>query len=103
MWLLLHYQNVNHAKPIPRQKVYQLLEKQIKKHPAYLEYIYEHGNTSVIDALIKNGNEQKAMERAENLLVAHNGTIPINANPSTTVHILVRRLRELIEYYNYAP
>jgi RloB-like protein len=103
LWLLLHYQNINHAKPIPRQEIYQLLEEQINKHPAYIEYIYEHGNTSVIDALIKTGNEQKAIERSENLLVAHNGTIPINANPSTTVHILVRRLRELIEYYNYAP
>ncbi|WP_153800454.1 RloB family protein [Foetidibacter luteolus] len=103
LWLLLHYQNVNHAKPIPRQEVYQLLEAQIKKHPAYTEYVYEHGKTSVIDALLKTGNEQKAIERAENLLTAHNGTAPIYANPSTTVHILVRRLRELIEYYNYAP
>jgi hypothetical protein len=53
--------------------------------------------------LVKTGNEKKAIERAEILLTAHDGTTPINANPSTTVHILVRRLRELIEYYNYAP
>ena len=103
LWLLLHYQNVNPAKPIPRQEVYRLLETQIKKHPAYSGYIYKHGSTSVIDALIKTSNEQKAIESAEILLLAHNGTAPINANPSTTVHILVKRLRELIEYYNYAP
>jgi hypothetical protein len=103
LWLLLHYQNVNHTKPIPRKEIYQLLEAQIKKHPAYAEYVYEHGKTAVIDALLKTGNEPKAIERAENLLTAHNGTTPINANPSTTVHILVRRLRELIQYYNYVP
>jgi RloB-like protein len=103
LWLLLHYQNISHAKPVPRQEIYQLLEDKIKKHPAYTQYIYKHGSTSVIDVLLKTGNEQKAIERAASLLAAHNGTTPINANPSTTVHILVRRLRELIEYYNYAP
>ncbi len=103
LWLLLHYQNVNHAEPIPRQEVYLLLEAQIKKHPAYTGFNYEHGKTSVIDALIKTGNEKKAIERAENLLAAHNETLPINANPSTTNHILVKKLRELIEYYNYEP
>lgn len=103
LWLLLHYQNVDSGTFLPRQEVYQLLETQIKKHPLYTEYIYDHGNTSVIDALIKTGKEQKAIERAEDLLIAHDGTVPINANPSTTVHILVRRLKELIEYYNYAP
>lgn len=103
LWLLLHYQNVTTAKHLPRQEIYQLLETQIKKHPAYNTYIYKHGSTPVIDALIKTGNEQKAIERAENLLIAHNGALPISANPSTTVYILVRRLRELIEYYNFAP
>jgi hypothetical protein len=101
LWLLLHYQNLHYQKALPRKEIYQLLESQIKKHPAYKEYVYEHGKTSIIEALIKTGNEQKAILRAENLLVAHGKTAAINANPSTNVHTLVKRLRELIDYYNY--
>ncbi len=100
LWLLLHYQNVDHAKPIPRNKIYQLLEARIKRHPAHREFIYQHGKRAVIDALLKSGNEPKAIQRAEDLLKAHDLTTPINANPSTTVHVLVKRLRELIQYYN---
>jgi hypothetical protein len=49
------------------------------------------------------GNEAKAIERAEKLLAEQVGKIPIETNPSTTVHLLVRRLRDLIEWYSYTP
>jgi hypothetical protein len=51
------------------------------------------------------GNEQKAMGRATQLFQEHasKGKPPIEANPSTKVHILVQRLRELIAWYAYKP
>lgn len=60
---------------------------------------------AVIDILFSNGDEQKALERASKLIEKHHekGNLPIDANPSTKVHILVERLRELIDWYSYPP
>jgi len=99
LWFLLHYQNVSFNVPISRRDIYKLLEAQVKKHPAFRTFEYEHGKIKIIDAVIKTGNENKAIERAIDLLNAHKETPPIKANPSTVVHKVVIRLRELIEYY----
>jgi len=102
LWLLLHFATAEPSKPLLRHDINLLLEGAIKKHPAYTNFIYQHGNANVIDAVFKTGNEQKAIERAEKLL-KENPRPPIEANPSTTVHLLVKRLRELIEFYSYIP
>lgn len=101
LWLLLHFISVDTAKPIPRNEIYALLNDSVKKYSDDFEYI--HGDTEIVDLVLKHGNENKAIERAEAILRKQAGIQPIDANPSTTVHILVKRLRDLIEYYSYIP
>jgi len=103
LWLLLHFTDVNSANPIPRADIYSSLETAIKSFETHKVFVYEHGKTEVIDVLIELGSEVKAIEQAEKLLAEQKGKQPIDANPSTTVHILVKRLRELIEWYSYSP
>ena len=105
LWLLLHYTEINSEKPIPREDIYSRLETAIKVFPSHSTFVYKHGKTEVINAIKENGDENRAIKRAIKLLGEHTakGNQPINANPSTTVHILVRRLRELIDWYSYEP
>ena len=103
LWLLLHFIDVSSEKPIPRADIYLNLEAAIKSFDSHKLFIYEHGKTEVIDVLMKLGNEEEAIERADKLMIAQEAKQPIDANPSTHVHILVKRLRELIEWYSYIP
>jgi hypothetical protein len=105
LWVLLHFVTVDVETLIPRAEIYTRIETAIKQIPAFTEFVYEHGNVNVIDVLLNNGNEQNAIERATKLLEEHRkkGNQPIDANPSTTVHILVKRLRDLIDWYSYVP
>lgn len=103
LWILLHFIDVDAETLIPRADIYTSIEREIKQIPAHTEFVYEHGNVNVIDVLIKSGNEQKAIKRATKLIEDHTKkeNQPIDANPSTTVHILVERLRELIDWHSY--
>lgn len=103
LWLLLHFSDVSSINPIPRADIYSSLQTIIKTFETHKQFVYEHGKTEVIDALVELGSEAKAIERAEKLLAEQKGKQPIDANPSTTTHILVKRLRELIEWYSYSP
>ena len=103
LWLLLHFIEISSQKPIPRADIYSSLETVIKSFANYELFVYEHGKTGIIDALIELGSEAKAIERAEKLFAEQKGKPPIDANPSTTAHILVKRLRELIAWYSYTP
>ncbi len=103
LWVLLHFSDVSSANPIPRADIYSSLETVIKSFETHNLFVYEHGKTEVIDAVIELGSEAKAIQRAEKILAEQKGKQPIDANPSTTVHILVKRLRELIEWYSYSP
>lgn len=103
LWLLLHFNDIASITPIPRASIYVSLEAAIKSFESHRLFVYEHGKTGVIDAVMELGNESKAIERAEKLLAKQNEKQPINANPSTKVYILVKRLRELIEWYSYTP
>ena len=103
LWLLLHLTDVPVEKPIPRSEIYININDKIKETFKYKDFEYEHGNTNVVDIVTEIGNEEKAIERARVILKKFNGTHPIDANPSTTVHILIKRLRELITYYSYTP
>lgn len=101
LWLLLHIADVSAQKPIPRLEIYNRLNTKIKQHSKYKDFEYQHGNTNIVKIINDIGNEAKASERAENLLKQHKETLPIDANPSTTMHVLVKRLRDLIWYYCY--
>ncbi|MDP3930430.1 MAG: RloB family protein [Bacteroidota bacterium] len=103
LWLLLHFSDVSFNKPIPRADIYSSLQASIKSIETHKLFVYEHGKTDVIDALLELGSEAKAIERAEKLLTEQKDKNPIDANPSTTAHLLVKRLRELIEWYSYSP
>ncbi len=103
LWLLLHFIDVSSTNPIPRADIYSSLQTVIKSFETHKLFVYQHGKAEVIDALVKLGSEVKAIERAEKLLAEQKGKQPIDANPSTTVHVLVKRLRELIDWYSYSP
>ena len=49
------------------------------------------------------GNQNEAIRRAEILLQKHKVKNPIQANPSTKVHVLVKELLEWIAYFSYKP
>lgn len=101
LWLLLHLIDITHDVAIPRKEIYKLLEQQIKQHHQFEHFIYKHGKSNIIDSILAIGSEVHAIRRAAQLLDGHKGKKPIEANPSTTVHILVKRLRELIDWYSY--
>lgn len=103
LWILLHFTDVSSEKPIPRTEIYARLESKIKSTPSHTNFVYEHGKTEVIDVLLKIGNESKAIERAEKLYSEQKDKQPIEANPNTSVFILIKKLRELIEWYSYKP
>lgn len=106
LWLLLHFSDVNSTKSIPREDIYVCLGKEISSLEAYNTFVYDHKKSDsekVIGAVMTIGSEEKAIERAKKLLDKHKGKRPIDANPSTTVFILVNRLRELIDWYSYPP
>ena len=100
LWLLLHLADVKSTSPIPRKDIYQHLEEEIQnQHSA--DFTYVHGNSEIIDIILEIGNENKAIERASQLLDFHRTVAPIEANPSTRVHLLVKELRDWIAYYTY--
>ena len=101
LWLLLHFTDVSSENPIPRADIYAKLEENIKNNPAYSSFVYEHGNANIVDVVLKSGNEAQAIVRADRLNAEHKDHQPIDANPNTSVHILVKRLRELIKWYSF--
>lgn len=103
LWLLLHLIGVSSDTPIPRTEIYNKLNEKVKSNIKYQDFQYEHGNVNIVDIIVNIGSEDKAIERAEELFKKMMDIQPIDANPSTTVHILVKRLRELINYYSFQP
>ncbi len=103
LWLLLHVQPVGSDAVIPRAEVYGRLESTLQQIDPTSGFVYVHGETSVIDHVVQRGSESLAIERARALQRFHRDTPPLAANPSTTVHQLVERLRGLIKYYSYDP
>lgn len=104
LWLLLHLIDVSPATSIPRKKVYHMLQTAVRqKGGEYENFEYIHGNISIIEILSKMGDEEKAIKRAELLLEFHDMKKPIESNPSTHIHKLVKELRAWIRYYNWTP
>lgn len=105
LWLLLHLRDIDKSKTIPRQEIYELLASQIQKTPKYNQYVYEHRkpNPQTIEIIFEIGNIELAIERAKVLLNEQKEVNPINANPSTKVHLLVQQLNEWIKYFSFEP
>ncbi|MCT4589400.1 MAG: RloB family protein [Carboxylicivirga sp.] len=101
LWLLLHFIGVDSNYVLTREEIYSKLDVAGKSFVPEFEYV--HGNTDIVDIVSRYGSENDAIERAVAILKLKEGIQPIEANPSTTVHILIRRLRELIEYYSFKP
>lgn len=105
LWLLLHFIEVDKNTPIPRAEIYRLLKEEFKKIDGYNNYEYDHNTIDerTIEIIFKAGNRDLAIRRAEDLIEHHKENKPINANPSTKIHILIKELLEWIKYYSYVP
>lgn len=121
LWLLLHFQKVDPSTPIPRTDIYGALglhinnltlvppvvytKKKIPKEAreqGHNKPIYINGGKKLVEVTTQYGIEQKAIERAEELEKYHqqHTHTPIQSNPSTRVHHLVKELRAWINFYN---
>jgi hypothetical protein len=103
LWLLLHLAEVDSRNPLRRAQVYSLIQEFVRKHPGFADFEYKHGDTEILEILNVIGNQSKAIERATILLQEQQNREPINANPSTRVHLLVQDLISWIKYYSYEP
>jgi hypothetical protein len=103
LWLLLHFTDVDKAVALPRTEIYDLLQENIRANEAYSTFVYEHGNAGILPIIYEIGNQAAAITRAEALLKSQHRRKPIEANPSTRVHLLVKELLEWITYYSYEP
>lgn len=72
-----------------------------KSGSLYQNYIYNHqtDKAQIIKIIAQIGNEEQAIKKAEKLLPAQQNKNPIDANPSTKVHLLVIELPEWLEWY----
>ena len=90
LWLLLHfiYLDSSHTRDQLKQKLKTHLGGSYSKNnPGIYEQIVDHG-----------GDRSKAIGHAQTLLLRQKelGLSPANANPSTTVHLLIMRLEKLV-------
>lgn len=101
LWLLLHLTDLNPAQSIPRREIYERLESQIRSVPGYENFIYIHGDQSVLQVISEIGDEQAALHRSAQLIAFHKGKDPIICNPITYVSDLIIDLYSWINYYGY--
>ena len=101
LWLLLHLSEVDAQVALPRAEIYALLQENIRGYEKHKAFEYEHGNASILPIINEVGSQKDAINRAERLLLLQEAKTPIEANPSTKVHILVAELLEWITYYSY--
>ncbi|NJO02961.1 MAG: RloB domain-containing protein [Bacteroidia bacterium] len=101
LWLLLHLKSVSFEHPIPRQELYNQIENAIQIYgEKYKDFVYKHGKRDVVQIIAQVGNEEQAIKKAEKLLEQQKEKKPIEANPSTQVHLLVSELRAWIKFYD---
>lgn len=105
LWLLLHYQDVAADVPLSRRDyIYPQLELAVNKgrtEDTKILYDHKHPSHSFIDAIIKSGSQENAIQRAADLDDYHvkHGHPPVESNPNTHVYRLVRLLNSLFEWY----
>lgn len=116
LWLLLHLEDVNCSfcwdfdnlvkyPPMHREDIYTRMQEAISNHPNYSNYVYDHRKPlktqkGIIEVIQEIGDESEAIKRAEVLLQIQDGVIPLIANPSTKVHLLVQEIREWAKYFH---
>lgn len=102
LWLLLHFEEVDKENAIPRTEIYWRLEVALNRVCPEV-FKYEHGNNNVIDLVIEYGDKNAAIKRAEELCFFHSISKhePIDSNPNTLVHNLVKGLESWLAYYRY--
>lgn len=102
LWFLLHFEDVDATEGLPRKNIYKRLEDAIKRE-VDPNFEYKHGVSSIVDIIWQNGDQKKAIIRAQGLNKYHtdNQTDPINANPNTLVYRLVKELESWYSYYIY--
>ncbi|EDN69839.1 abortive phage resistance protein [Beggiatoa sp. PS] len=104
LWLLLHITKVEKTNPLSRQEIYIKLQNQIRKSgERYKDYVYDHKKPKenrIVEIIHEIGHEEQAIQKASQLFNYHKNKKPIEANPSTKVHILVKELRNWIKFYN---
>ncbi|NBC06055.1 MAG: RloB domain-containing protein [Bacteroidetes bacterium] len=101
LWLLLHFQQVDMKVALPRRDIYEALELAIQAYDP--SFAYRHGDSTVVEPVAQYGDEAAAEERAAVMLAFHDNRPVIEANPSTTLHKLVRELRDWGAFYTYKP
>lgn len=105
LWLLLHYQDVAADVPLSRGGIiYPQLEIVVNKgrtEATKIPYDHKHPSHAFIDAVIKSGSQEKAIQRAADLDDYHikQKHTPVESNPNTHVYRLVRILNDLYEWY----
>lgn len=103
LWLLLHLSEVDANVALPRAEIYTLLQENIRTYEGHKAFEYEHGNASILQIIYEVGSQEDAINRAKKLLQLQGAKTPIEANPSTKIHILVTELLEWITYFSYKP
>lgn len=99
LWLLLHFEDVAPGAPIPRQMLYDRIEKAAQQQEGYSDFEYDHGKPAILAIVRQYGDELVAAARAEVLRAAVKDVLRITANPSTDVDLLVKLLRGWIKFY----
>jgi hypothetical protein len=87
LWFLLHFYYFDSA--ITRNDYIVKLEE-------FLGRKYKKNDEEIYDLLLRSGNQQAAIKSAATLLAKHPENNPAKANPSTTVHLLVRELLRFV-------
>ncbi|MEK8019883.1 MAG: RloB family protein [Candidatus Parabeggiatoa sp.] len=102
LWLLLHITKVEESQPLSRSEIYAKLQTQIRKSgDKYHDYEYDHYKpNNIVEIINEMGHEEQAIQKADKLLDYHRNKKPIEANPSTKVHLLVKELRDWIKFYD---
>jgi hypothetical protein len=115
LWILLHLEDVycsscwtddNLVKypPMHRDEIYSRLQEAIKKYPSYSNFIYNHRKSlrnqkNIVEVIQEIGDEFEAIRRAKVLLEIQPNVVPLIANPSTKVHLLVQEIRRWAKFY----
>jgi hypothetical protein len=97
LWFLLHF--YYHQTATRRQEYPALIEKAFKQK-GHKTFKYTKNHPNMYGELAQYGSQEKAIQHAQKLLASYDSSTDLAAqDPSTTVHLLVQRLNELIAQY----
>ncbi len=99
LWLLLHFDKIDHTVAYPRASIYDMLNDAAKKHNADFKYV--HGETDILSLTKQYGDENLAIESALELISYHKDRDVLASNPITNVVSLVKELKEWVHYFKY--